>query len=170
MTDATPRLALPYLDAGQAQKEMTHNEALARIDLLLAATAEAIGAIDPPDAPLPGQTWLLGAAPTGAWAGRAGTLAGWTDGGWRFAEPVDGLRVRVRDTGIEAVYSSGSWQAGILDAVQLRIGGNQVVGARQPAIADLAAPTDGTFTDVNARATIGEILGVLRAHGLIAAV
>jgi hypothetical protein len=165
MTDTTPRLALPYLDAGQAQKEMTHNEALARIDLLLTGTVEAVDATDPPATPLPGQVWLLGTAPTGVWVGQAGTLAGWTEGGWRFITATEGLRVRVKNTGLEAVYSNGSWQIGTVDAVQLRIGGNQVVGARQPAIAD---PVDGATVDVNARVTIGQILGVLRAHGLIA--
>jgi hypothetical protein len=166
MTDTTDRFRFPFLAAGQAQKEMTHNEALALIDLLLAATVEASDAVTPPDAPTPGQAWLLGPAPTGAWAGQANAIAGWTAGGWRFVAPVEGARARLRQTGEEAVFTSGSWIVGTLDAVQLRIGGTKVIGAQQSPI---IAPSGGDVTDANARATIGQILGVLRDHGLIAA-
>ena len=33
--DSTARLALPFLAPGQAQKELYHNEALSRLDLLV---------------------------------------------------------------------------------------------------------------------------------------
>ena len=81
MTDTTARLALPFLAAGQAQKEMTHNEALARLDLVVDATVEAVGLMTPPASPLPGQAWVTGAAPTGDWMGQANALAGWTESG-----------------------------------------------------------------------------------------
>ena len=81
------RLGLPLLAPGQAQKEMTHNEALAAIDLALAASVRAVGLDAPPLSPTPGESWIVGASPTGAWAGQAGALAGWTAGGWRFVRP-----------------------------------------------------------------------------------
>jgi len=42
MTDlpSTPRLALPLLAVAQAQKEVTHNEALALLDLLVQPAAK----------------------------------------------------------------------------------------------------------------------------------
>ena len=38
MSEATSRLNLPLMAAGQSQKEVTHNEALLRIDLLVQTT------------------------------------------------------------------------------------------------------------------------------------
>ena len=52
MTDLpTPRLTLPMLEPGQAQKEMSHNEALTRLDLAVQAAVTASGTNIPPDAP-----------------------------------------------------------------------------------------------------------------------
>lgn len=89
--ETTARLGLPLLATGQARKEETHNEALALVDLLLGGGVEAMGVDAPPADPTVGQAWIVGAAPTGAWAGRAGAVAGWTGGGWRFVPPFEGL-------------------------------------------------------------------------------
>ncbi len=73
MTDTlvTPRFSLPLLATAQAQKELTHNEALLLIDALLHGTVEGGPVSDPPPAPAAGQCWLVGASPTGEWAGQA---------------------------------------------------------------------------------------------------
>ncbi|MFX4817188.1 DUF2793 domain-containing protein, partial [Acinetobacter baumannii] len=60
MAETTSRLALPLLAAGQAQKEMFHNEALALIDLALAAAVESVGLNTPPATPEDGQCWIVG--------------------------------------------------------------------------------------------------------------
>lgn len=76
MTDipATPRFSPPLLAVAQAQKEVTHNEALSLLDALLHAAIED-GPLDvPPGGPLEGQCWLVGTAPSGVWAGEAGAL------------------------------------------------------------------------------------------------
>ena len=65
-TLASARLGLPFLAAGQAQKEVTHNEALALIDAGLSPAAETIGVTAPPSAPALGQCWIVGGAPSGA--------------------------------------------------------------------------------------------------------
>jgi hypothetical protein len=84
MGETSARLGLPFLAVGQAQKELTHNEALALIDLALHAGVEAVGTNVPPAAPVEGQAWIVGSAPSGAWTGRSQALAGWTPGGWRL--------------------------------------------------------------------------------------
>ena len=88
--DTTARLALPLLVSGQAHKEETHNEALALIDLALCCAVEASGVDVPPEMPLPGQCWIVGSAPRGAWSGQAGALAGWTGAGWQFGHHSTG--------------------------------------------------------------------------------
>lgn len=90
---ATTRHLLPLLSAGQAQKEIAHNEALVALDHLLHPVVEDIGINVPPAHPDEGQGWIIGEAPTEAWAGRAGQIAWWTIGGWRFSVPFEGLNI-----------------------------------------------------------------------------
>ena len=75
MTDVTPRLGFPLLASGQAQKEITHNEALTQADMLVQAVVQAVAPPAIPVAPQPGQCWIVGASPTGDWAGKAGQVA-----------------------------------------------------------------------------------------------
>src|SRR3546814_1813404 len=77
MTDlpTTARFQLPLLAAAQAQKEVTHNEALTLLDALVQPVVEAGPQNSPPLAPAVGQCWLVGAAPTAEWSEAAGTVA-----------------------------------------------------------------------------------------------
>lgn len=162
---ATARYTLPLLTAGQAQKELSHNEALTRIDALIQPCVEAVGLNVPPGAPETGECWIVGSAPEAAWAGAADALALWTAGGWRFAGPREGMTAWVRTSSLVARYGPEGWTVGILSAAQLVIGGAPVVGPRQGAI---AAPDGGAVIDGEARAAIAAILSALRSHGLIA--
>ena len=162
--DITPRLALPLLQPGQAQKETTHNEALALLDLAVQASVLAVGTDAPPANPLAGNAWIVGTAPTGGWVGQARTIAGWTSGGWRFVAPRDGMAVWSVADGQVARFASGAWTVGVLAGSRVSIGGVDVVGPRRAAIPD---PSGGAVIDVQARAAIFAILGCLRGHGLI---
>ena len=161
----TARYDLAMLEAGQAQKEMTHNEALVIIDALLHAVIEdALVDVPPADA-TEGNCYLVGSTPSDEFAGRSGALAVMTEGGWRFVAPRAGLSCRHRTTGRTWVYGEAGWSEGVVEANRVSIWGQQVVGARQPAIAD---PAGGSSVDGEARAAITEILAAIRAHGLIA--
>jgi len=162
--DVTARWALPLLQPGQAQKEMFHNEAIAAIDLLAQAAVLSASESSPPDAPAAGDCWLVGDSPDGAWAGRAGYLAGWTAGGWRFVAPRDGMTLWVADAGVFARCADGAWLFGDWPLASVMVDGNQVVGARGGAIAD---PAGGSVIDAESRGALVAILGALRAHGLI---
>lgn len=165
MTDAaTARHGFPFLAAAQAQKELTHNEALALIDLGLAAAVEAVGVNAPPPAPALGQCWLVGDRPTGAWTGAAGAIAGWTDGGWRFLPAREGMVVWAADQALWIGHRGGSWQTGEGRFLSIHVAGQQVVGARQPAV---PAPAGGSVIDTEARAALAALIGRLTAHGLI---
>ncbi|MFC7541025.1 DUF2793 domain-containing protein [Siccirubricoccus deserti] len=89
----TPRLALPYIAVGQAQKELAHSQGLNRLDALLQATVQQVGLNTPPASPAEGQMWLVGTSPTGAWAGQANRLAQRIGGAWAFYAPFLGLQV-----------------------------------------------------------------------------
>jgi len=163
MAENTARLELPLLHPGQAQKEMTHNEALALLDLAVAPRVLGRDAVDPPADPAPGDCWLLGGSPTGDWSGHAGAIAGWTEGGWRFLAPIEGLTLWIDDATGHAVFTGGSWSAGRARG-RLFVDGVQVVGPRGAAI---PAATGGTTVDAEARTALAAILAALQAHGLI---
>jgi hypothetical protein len=145
MADDTPRLSLPMLAAGQAQKELTHNEALVLIDALIGARVEAANAAAPPAGPIAGQCWAVGASPTGAWAGQAGALAIATVGGWRFCNVPDGFAVRLNTNGALWLRQGSNWGAPT----------------------GVAAPVGGTIVDSEARASISALRTALINHGLI---
>ena len=165
MAELSDRLALPLLSAGQAQKELYHNEALATLDLLGHAAVEDHGINTPPSTPSAGQCWIVGTSPTGAWAGHANALAGWTGGGWRFVTPRAGMVVWDIGAGYSLHHDGSGWVNGALSVSSLNIGGIQVVGNQSAAI---PAPTGGSVVDVEARAAMAMILDALRTHGLIA--
>jgi len=163
MTDTTARWALDLIHPGQAQKEMAHNEALAKVDLLLQPRVVSAGLDAPPAAPEPGQCWIVGAAPTDVWSGQAYALAGWDSSGWRFVTPVDGIQIWVEDRAEFAQFLDGEWIFGELRG-KVIVEGSQIVGPRQAAIAD---PAGGAIADSEARAAIVAILAAMRTHGLI---
>lgn len=166
MMDATPRWALPQLFAGQAQKEIFHNEALARIDMLLHGQVESADIAAPPASPELGACWIVAAGGGGGWAGRDGAVACWTEGGWRFAEPRLGLSLWVADRGHAMRHDGAGWVDAAVRDDGLYFGGARVVGNRQAAIGN---PSGGAAADAEARGAIIAILAALRAHGLIAA-
>ena len=166
MSDETSvRLGLPLLQSGQAQKEMSHNEALTLLDLAVQPVVESVGMNAPPTAPVAGICWVIGTAPSGAWTGQAQALAGWSEAGWRFIAARDGMAAWSLVDGAIARFSDGAWTVGRVSGTEVVLGGNVVVGARQAAIAD---PAGGSTTDAAARAAIISILAALRTHGLIA--
>jgi hypothetical protein len=148
-----------------SHKPYVHFYATQQLDLLVQPVVEAVGANTPPGAPAAGVAYLVGSAPTGAWSGQSLSLAGWTEGGWRFVRPFEGMQVNVRSSGQSAVYRAGAWAVGMLDVASIKVGGVQVLGAQRPAV---AMPAGGSIQDVESRAAINAELGVLRAHGLIA--
>ena len=92
MSQTTPRLALPLIQPAQAQKHVTHNEALVLLDALAHLTLAGTGAETPPASAADGEAWALGPLPTGLWQGQGGAVAVRSNGGWVFAAPRAGWR------------------------------------------------------------------------------
>jgi hypothetical protein len=160
----TPRLALPFISPGQAQKELMHNETLQLLDIVVAAAVEEEPRAAPPTDPALGACYIVAPAATGEWAGEDHSLAAFSSGGWRYVPPIEGMSVFIRATGKWALFRAGAWELGALRGSSLLIDGQQVVGPRGAAI---AAPSGGSTVDVEARAAVGNILAALRGHGLI---
>lgn len=107
MSDLSPRLGLPFLMPAQAQKHVTVNEALLKLDLRVQLALEAFGAETPPTLPAEGAVWALGPTPAGAWAGQGGRLAAWFEGGWLFLDPAPGWRAAA-GTDLR-IWSGSAW-------------------------------------------------------------
>ncbi|HEX6860023.1 MAG TPA: DUF2793 domain-containing protein [Caulobacteraceae bacterium] len=120
--DATPRLALPYLAAGQAQKHVTLNEALARLDGLVQSAVESRATDAQPVSPADGDLYIMTASASGAdWAGKAaGTLMRFEAGAWAELTAAEGHVAWVKDEGLLAIFDGAAWidLAQTIDALQ----------------------------------------------------
>ena len=108
MTD-TRRLGLPQIDAAQAQKHITHNEVLLRLDAIthLGVVTRAVA----PPATIPADArYLVLAGASGAFAGHVNQIALQQDGVWMFLMPQAGWRCYVQDEGVLLVYDATAWQ------------------------------------------------------------
>jgi hypothetical protein len=110
MSDSSPRLDLPYIQSAQAQKHVTHNEALRVLDVLVQLTVEAFGTTTPPSLPLEGKVYALGAGANGAWSGQDGALAVWVDGVWQFHAPQVGWQATLAASAEIRVWTGAEWQ------------------------------------------------------------
>lgn len=125
--DHSPRLALPYIMPSQAQKHVTHNEALQALDVLVQPLVESRTLATPPASPLAGEAYLVPAGATGAWAGHADEIAAWSAGAWLFLDPAPGWQVWCRADRTALVYDEGSWSPlAALGAGLPRLGVNTV--------------------------------------------
>lgn len=106
---ASANLKLTYLVAAQAQKEVTHNEALNDLDALvqLCAISKALAA--PPVSPADGDVYIVAASPTGAWAGQANAVAFYY-AGWHFKAPKVGWVAYARNENRFVVYDGTVWK------------------------------------------------------------
>ena len=141
---STPRLGLPYLFPGQAQKEAFVNEAFARLDALVVPSVLGERA-DPPATPAAGDSYVVAAVPVGAWEGRAAALAVWAESQWLFAEAVEGMWIFDRSAGGMARFSAAAgWKR----------------------VAAPPLPGSGTTQDAEARAAIAAIVAGLQNLGI----
>jgi len=106
----TTNLALPLLAAAQAQKHVTHNEALAMLDALAQIAVKARGWTDAPAEPAPGDRYIVGSDATGAFSGQDGAVAWFDAGVWRFLPPQAGWLAFVEDEESVVFCDGASWR------------------------------------------------------------
>ena len=127
----TPNLALPLLAAAQAQKHVTVNEALARLDGLVQLTVIDRDLASPPASPTEGECYIVAAGATGTWAGWGGDVVLFSGGAWLRLAPQEGWRVWIKDEGALVVRMGGAWLT--LDTVlNLLVRGPAVAVVRGP--------------------------------------
>ncbi|MFN3211287.1 MAG: DUF2793 domain-containing protein, partial [Roseovarius sp.] len=109
MSDITARLDLPLIQPSQAQKHVTHNEALQVLDGLVQAALEETGANTPPFEPVTGTLYATGPSPTDDWAGEPNKLALRITEAWLFIDPQMGWRAWDKATEQFKVFDGTGW-------------------------------------------------------------
>lgn len=106
----TPRFILPMLDESQSSAEIPHNDALLIIDALMHLSIKDRNLATPPGGPAAGDCYQVAAGGTDAWAGKDGSIAIFTSGGWVFAPVRTGMVMYVEDENVLLVWrASATW-------------------------------------------------------------
>ena len=107
----TPNLAFPYILAAQAQKHVTHNEAIRALDCLVQLSVASRTLSEPPASPEDGTRYIVANGANGDWADQDGKVAAYQDGAWAFYAPKEGWRAWAANESALLVYEAGAWSA-----------------------------------------------------------
>lgn len=110
----TLNLGLTLLESNQAQKHVTVNEALHRLDALVQGRAQSRSQTTPPADAAEGENWLVPSGATGIWAGQQGRIAHRIGAGWDFLVPKAGWRLFIVDESLTLCFDGQDWSAGTL--------------------------------------------------------
>ena len=109
MSTTTALQLLPLIEPAQAQKHITHNEALAVLDVLVQTTATSRMLTTPPTAVAAGACYIVANNATGDWQGEDGNVAVYSGLYWDFYIPKTGWRVWIGGEATEAVFDGATW-------------------------------------------------------------
>ncbi|MGB3690087.1 MAG: DUF2793 domain-containing protein [Jannaschia helgolandensis] len=109
MSENTTILSLPLIQGGQAQKHITHNEAIRRLDTLVQPVVADVVRTAPPTTPNEGDRHIVAIGATGDWAGQDGSIAVRQGDAWAFISPRQGWRVHVIALGADIVFDGTTW-------------------------------------------------------------
>lgn len=105
----TANLKLPYILPSQAQKHVTHNEALRALDALVQLSVVGRDTAVPPGEPREGERHIVSGQPQEGWSGHAHEIAVFQDGGWTFYAPLPGWVAFVLAENLLAVFDGAQW-------------------------------------------------------------
>lgn len=102
-------LTLPYIMPSQAQKHVTHNEALRILDAIVQLAIIDRDLTTPPASPEDGSRYIVAPDATGVWASQDGKIAAWQDGAWSFIVPKPGWLAFIRDENAFVFWNGAGW-------------------------------------------------------------
>ena len=106
----TTNLGLPFIEGGQAQKHVTHNEALRILDAVIHIAVQDVMRTAPPPAPEEGDRHIVATGAEEAWAGRDNAIAAYEDGAWRFVTPRIGWCAWSVADNVVFVFDGAVWR------------------------------------------------------------
>lgn len=164
MSDTTTHLGLPYLLAAQAQKHVTHNEALRLLDAMVQLSVLDRTRTAPPASPADGNRHLVASGATGLWAGWDLNIAFWVDGAWIRLVPRTGWLVWVAAEGLFLVWTGAAWEVvgeprDVSDAVFSLVNDADPTKKATFSLAGISAGTTRSFTLPNTSSELANLAG-----------
>lgn len=161
-SNETMRLGMPLLMPAQAQKHVTVNEALMRLDGQVNLVLQSISTQTPPEVAIDGACWGVPTGGQGAWAGQGGMIAIGSNGGWVFQPPAPGMRAFVLDRALPAIHDGTVWALGALSLGGLGTG--MMVGMNEAEVTITPGPIFETGVEIPAGVVvIGAVARVTEA-------
>lgn len=109
MPDTSLILSLPYIQPSQAQKHVTHNEALRLLDVLVQLVVVDRSRAEPPETPTEGDSHIVADAATGDWVGQENAIASFDGTAWQFLPPKAGWSAQVLAEDRAVVFDGTQW-------------------------------------------------------------
>jgi len=109
MSDITTHLLLPYILASQAQKHVTHSDALRLLDAMVQLSVLDRDLTAPPASPADGDRYIVASGAIGLWAGWDLNVAFWVDGIWMRLVPRPGWLAWIADEAAFVVWNGSVW-------------------------------------------------------------
>jgi hypothetical protein len=107
----TPNTGMPEIAQSQSSKEITHNQALRILDVLVPFAIVQDKDLTTPPAHVAGNMYIVATGATGLWSGQASKLA-YSDGAaWYFIAPKNKWPAYVVDEAKQYRYNGTSWSA-----------------------------------------------------------
>jgi len=144
----SPNLVLPFIEAAQAQKHVTHNEGLRVLDAAVQLSVIDRDLTAPPGSPSDGDRYIPASGATGDWSGKDLNIAAYQDGAWAFLVPREGWLCWVADEDVLLVWDGSSWaDAGNVASLNPASGGLVGVNATADTTNRLSVKADAALFD-----------------------
>ena len=172
MSDITTHLLLPYILAAQAQKHVTHNEALRLLDAMVQLSVLDRDLTAPPASPADGDRYIVASAATGLWAGWDLNVTTWVDGVWMRLVPRPGWLAWIADEATFFVWNGSAWQSvgvpqDVSDAIFSLVNDADPTKRALFSLSGISTATTRTFTLPNTSSELAILAGTLTASGTV---
>jgi len=164
MSDITTHLLLPYILASQAQKHVTHNEALRLLDAMVQLSVLDRTRTAPPVSPTDGDRHIVASGATGLWAGWDLNVAFWVDGVWMRLVPRPGWLAWIADEAVFVVWNGSTWDpvgepVDVSDAVFSLVNDADPTKKALFSLSGISTGTTRTFTLPNSSSELAILAG-----------
>lgn len=170
MSDITTHLLLPYILAAQAQKHVTHNEALRLLDAMVQLSVLDRDLTAPPASPADGDRYIVASAATGLWAGWDLNVTTWVDGVWMRLVPRPGWLAWIADEATFFVWSGSAWDPvgiprDVSDAIFSLVNDADPTKRALFSLSGISTATTRTFTLPNTSSELAILAGTQTFNG-----
>ena len=170
MSDITTHLLLPYILASQAQKHVTHNEALRLLDAMVQLSVLDRNRTAPPASSVDGDRHIVASGATGLWAGWDLNVAFWVDGVWMRLVPRSGWLAWIAAEQAFVVWNGSAWDpvgepVDVSDAVFSLVNDADPTKKALFSLSGISTGTTRTFTLPNTSSELAILAGTQTFSG-----